>query len=149
MVKEMRKMLNKTKMKTLARQLPENDQVEEYSPDECSMADNSYCRYLIVAAHREIWCDNYKIGPCGSIDTIQIQKVGGEHRIVYCSIFEQSYIIYDFETEITHKVFAEIKERNVNSLTNTGKDVLEESDAVPGINKKSNPLDTSIMSAYA
>jgi len=103
-------------------------------------------RYCIRAGGIDYWVDNYKFGPGGmSVDIFWTQKIGGVEKAVSASIFETSFVIVDYETTVTSKVFDQIKETNIDFM----REVKVQEDATEGTEKRCIPQNTSVASSYA
>lgn len=117
----------------------------DHSPDlEMKLAKPA--RYCIKAGGTEIWADNYKFGPGGlSLDVFWTQKIGGVEKSASGSIFETSFMIFDYETTMTSEVFDQIRESNIDFTQEA--DVQD--DATKRIEKRCIPQNTSVASSYA
>jgi hypothetical protein len=105
-------------------------------------------RYLIRAGGSEIWCDRWKFGP-NSIDVFRTETIGGQEKAVSVSIYESTFMIFDFETPLTSETFDHTRKSDIDSMTRPMKEAKDPYKAKMRIDKKpSVPFDSNVMSPY-
>jgi hypothetical protein len=132
-----------------SKELDIDEPVPEYPNESKSDGLIPIKRYRIIAGGLEVFCDDYKFGDCGTIETIQITKTGGVDKVIYGIIFEPAYMIFDNDSILNPEEFGETKSNSFDSKTQKGEEVLDQRNALSGICRKPNPNDTSIVSSYA
>jgi hypothetical protein len=94
------------------------------SEEEQELLDNWVppARYLIVAGGKDLWCDEWKAGAGGAIDVCWEQKIGGELKVVFATIFESSFTIVDYDSPMTKEAFIHVKKQNIDYITKMAED---------------------------
>lgn len=79
-------------------------------------------RYQIIAGGNPYWCDEWKAGAGGAIDICWNQKIAGEEKPVFATLFESSFTIIDYKSPMTMEAFIHVKKQNIDYITKMAED---------------------------
>lgn len=99
---------------------PTQDEIDNWVPP---------ARFLIHAGGVDYWIDSWKSGPAGAIDVCWTQKIKGEEKTIFATIFESSFTIVDYDSPMTMEAFEHVKKQSIEYITQLANEMKATEDA--------------------
>jgi hypothetical protein len=104
-------------------------------------------RYCIRAAGVDYFVDDWKSSVGGyGLDVCWIQKIKGEERPVFATLFENSFTIIDYDSPMTVEAFEHVKKQSIDYVTQLASEHKANEDAKK--KKEQNPPQDVSLAAY-